>query len=800
MTLAPTWEELTSVAEPEIDGWRRYMPGFLLSDESWLTLLLLTVAFGAVVASIESANWVSEMPSLVAAGAIGLATGWLLANMRARALTLHLVGLATGFVISVALTMHTMRLEDPLLSSGLGARWSETWARFGEWLRASVEGGISSDPLPFVLLLVFGLWAMGYAASWAIFRWQNAWVALIPGGFAMLTNISYLPGQPAQEFIVYLFAAILLVARLHYVRQMSQWRAERTWRTPYLSFEVLTFSTWVGLLLIMVAWLVPTANNWGPLADAWATAVSPVSDRADRLGRLFIGVGSKRDQYIHSFGATLPLQGKVTLDEETLLMTVLAPELPNERPLYLRGTVYDEYSAQGWKVTDAATLPLLGTSVEAARFGTALTRAQLRQPIEVEVTLEETVARKRLFSAGDPITTDVDAKLLTDAFGTSAIGLVPESKVEAGETYVTVGSVSGAALERLLVSDRNYPPSVTERYLQLPDDLPPEVAALAAEVAGRLEQPYAVARKIEAFLRTEYPFDLSLATRPPRRDGVAHFLFDARSGYFDHHASAMAVMLRTLGIPARVAVGFALDQSDLDSETKSYEVTEANAWTWPEVYFAGLGWIEFNPTPAERLISRPGDDSELVTIAEGVQGVDDELEDVLLAELLEALAEGTGSSSSTTTTGSTGIIGEAIARVLTWASTVAVLLFGTFAAVRGTWAWWFRGLGRDGSRWAKLQLLTRWGGTPMRPNRTPLESASELEAMIGGRVDVTPLARAYAHERYGEHAQELDDDEADELRGIYTTVRNRLLGRDVRRWIALGRVPSAGGEAAAREA
>lgn len=799
MTLAPTWEELTSVPDPEPGALRRRIPDFLLSGETWLTFAVSVVAFGAVVASIQSANWVSEMPSLVVAGAAGLGTGWLLANTPRRALKLHAAGLAAGLATAVGLTMHTMRLEDSLLNSGVGARWGELWARSGEWLRASVEGGISSDPLPFVLMLVFGLWAMGYMASWAVFRWRNAWVALIPGGFALLTNISYLPGQPSQEFIVYLFAAILLVARLHYVREARQWRIERTWRAPFLSFEVLTFATWIGLMLILFAWLVPTANNWGPLADAWSTMVSPVSDRADRLGRLFIGVGSKRDQLIHSFGETLPLQDKVTLDDETVLMTVVAPGLPNDRPLYLRGAVYDEYSAQGWKVTDAATLPLLGTSVEAARFGTALTRAQLRQPIEVEVTLEQTVASRRLFSAGDPITTDVEAKLLTDALGMNAIGLVPNSKVEAGATYATVGSVSGAALERLLVSDRNYPPSVTDRYLQLPDDLPPEVAQLAAEVAGQLEQPYAVARKIEAFLRAEYPFNLSLPSRPPRRDGVAYFLFDSRSGYFDHHASAMAVMLRTLGIPARVAVGFALDESDLDSTTKAYTVTEANAWTWPEVYFAELGWVEFNPTPAERLIVRPGDDSELASIAGDDDDLNLELENIFLAELLAASASAGGDGGRDTAV-VTSIVGEVVATVLTWASAAAVLIFGAGAAIRGTWAWWFRGLGRDSSRWAKLQLLAGWGGTPMRSNRTPVESADGLAWIIGGGVDVTPLARAYAHERYGEHAQELDDEEADELRSIYTTVRNRLLGRVVRRWLALGRVPSAGGETAARQA
>ncbi len=804
MTLNPSWDDLDLNAgarwQPPEPTWvERNVPAFLRSGETWMTLVISLIGFGAVNASIQSTNWVAEMPSLSAAGLIGLLTGWLFAHIARRALWLHAVALTLGFALAVAMTMQMMRLQDPLLNSGVTARWSELWVRAGDWLNALVVGGISNDSLPFVLMLTFGLWLMGYMATWSIFRWHNAWLALLIGGFSLLTNISYLPGQPSGAFIVFLFAGILLVSRLHYLRRLRGWRALQTQRSPYLSFEALTFATWVGLTLILFAWIVPTANNWGPAADRWADMVRPVSDRVDRLGRLFIGVGSKQDRHIHSFGQALPLQGAITLNPDQVLISVRVPDLPTARPLYLRGAVYDEYSPQGWTVSGAATLPLLGTSVEAARFGTPLTRAELRRPVEVQVDVVSGVASRRLFTAGDPITTDVEARLLTDTFGFDSIGLVPQERVRDGDSYITVGSVSGAALDTLLASGRNYPADIVQRYLQLPADLPPEVGQLAVEITGGVEQPYAAARQIEAYLRDQYPFTLTVQTRPPQEDAVAFFLFNSQQGYFDHHASAMAVMLRTLSIPARVATGFVLDESDIDAETKAYEVTELNAWAWPEVYFPGLGWVEFNPTPAERLISRPGDDADLLLAARNSDAESDELlTDAFLQELLEDILihELVGTAAVV----EESAIAAIVAAVITYVSLAAVFAVAVFVAIRSFWAYWFRGLEEAGARWAKLQQLASLAGVPMRSNRTAIESAGQLERLVGDEVDLTDLAGAYSRERYGEPRGEgdaeyvLDEEAAEELRGSYIAARNRLLGRVFARWIRLGRVPSPRGE------
>src|SRR5690606_32224234 len=102
---------------------------FLRSPEAWLTLFLVALVQLPVVASLESANWVDEMPSLLAASGVGVVSGWLLAGTPWRALWLHVVGFALGLAVVVGQVMHTMELTDPLLGTGVRARWDELWLR-----------------------------------------------------------------------------------------------------------------------------------------------------------------------------------------------------------------------------------------------------------------------------------------------------------------------------------------------------------------------------------------------------------------------------------------------------------------------------------------------------------------------------------------------------------------------------------------------------------------------------------------------------------------------------------------------
>jgi transglutaminase-like putative cysteine protease len=597
----------------------------------------------------------------------------------------------------------------------------------------------------------------------------------------LLTNISYLPGQPSLALVVYLFAAVLLVTRVRTLDAEVNWSQERTTRPPFLSLAVLNVATWLGLALIIAAWLMPTANNWGPVADAWQRALSPVTERLDRLGRLFVGIDAKRADLTHKFGDILPLQGRITLHEDPLFTVVAPDDLP-----YLRAATYDQYTGNGWRVSNADTEPLEGTSVEAASFGTPATRAQFRRPVLVEVELASTLAERRLLAPGEPLAADIDASLLVGAVGADVIGLVPDGRARAGDTYTAVGTVSAATIETLASAGTNYPSWVRDRYLQLPDSLPPEVGTLAASVVDGSTNPYVAARRIEQFIRGNYPFDLEIADPPPLTDGVAYFLLEARRGYFDHHASAMAVMLRAVGVPARVAVGFALDSRDLDAETKAYEVSGLRAWAWPEVYFAGLGWVEFNPTPSRALVERPGDDSGF---GDGQLVFGDEFdaaESLLFDENEIDDTEPPLLPGSTDPGGTTPLsqVGSALSRMIGFVVLAGSAVVVSVLLLRAGWELRYRRLDTAVRRWATLQDLASLAGVQLRAVQTPLEAATALEQATGLDGDLAPLAREYTRARYAaavEDADPTDEEEQVRQHHRYIAARNRLLRMAMRR-------------------
>lgn len=161
-------------------------------------------------------------------------------------------------------------------------------------------------------------------------------------------------------------------------------------------------------------------------------------------------------------------------------------------------------------------------------------------------------------------------------------------------TYQAVSFVELPSGRQLRSAGEAYPPGIQLLYLQLPKHLDPRVRALAEQIAGRANNPYDKSAAIEQHLRTNYAYTLQLPSTPSR-DPLALFLFERRQGHCEYFASAMAVMLRTLGIPARLVNGFR--GGELNPLTGSYIVRARDAHSWVEAYFPQYGWIAFDPTP-----------------------------------------------------------------------------------------------------------------------------------------------------------------------------------------------------------
>jgi hypothetical protein len=156
----------------------------------------------------------------------------------------------------------------------------------------------------------------------------------------------------------------------------------------------------------------------------------------------------------------------------------------------------------------------------------------------------------------------------------------------------------------LRASGQDYPIWIAERYLTLPEHVPDRVLALARDLTATALTPYDRALAIERFLR-RFPYTLDVPSPPVDQDLVDYFLFDLQKGYCDYYATAMVVLARAAGVPARLVTGYA--SGAYDEDASHYVVTEAEAHAWPEVYFPDFGWVGFEPTAGRPAIERPPD-------------------------------------------------------------------------------------------------------------------------------------------------------------------------------------------------
>ncbi|WP_018131119.1 DUF4129 domain-containing transglutaminase family protein [Effusibacillus pohliae] len=174
--------------------------------------------------------------------------------------------------------------------------------------------------------------------------------------------------------------------------------------------------------------------------------------------------------------------------------------------------------------------------------------------------------------------------------------------LRAGQTYKVVSQVPYYDLDGVRQRERTAGPLPNlPELLQLPPNLPPRVHNLALQITAGKAGDYEKAKAIEQYLRTNYMYETQDIPFPADdQDFVDQFLFESRKGYCDHFSSAMVVLARAAGLPARWVKGFTEGEQDpMFSATdgrKKYVVRNRNAHSWAEVYIPGTGWLPFEPT------------------------------------------------------------------------------------------------------------------------------------------------------------------------------------------------------------
>lgn len=730
--------------------------GPALNWEDLLTFVTTLAVFISVAVSIQQARWVPGMPPVIPTTLGGLLIGLFAARIRFHAAIIHPAAIALGALL-VLLVVQSY-------ADGISVqdRIADVRFRMSEWFHVVRSGDISNDNLPFVTLVHSATFLTAYLASWSVYRWRNAWLAVIPAGVVLFASVSLQEGEPGAGVVVFFLGAILLVSRTYLQKSQARWRRERVDYPDFVSLNAFQVTLVAAVALIVAAWIAPLGVRHATAGRALSTFADPLDSRTEDLVRLFHNVNSGRGAPLHGFGSTMPIKGDVKLGSAVLY------EVTSPRAGLVRATSYDEYTGAGWKSTARLSRRVDGSDL-ADIPPDAVYKLRSVSILNVTSRSESDV----ILTAGTPVGTNVDAYVDTPRATEGDIERMrSRGGLGDGDTYNAIGSESTATAAELRAAGTGYPDWVTGRYLQLPDDLPGRVAGEAKRVAGDAATPYDAAAAVEAYIRS-FPFNTAVPATPAKRDAVDYFLFDLKAGYFDYQASAMAVMLRTLGVPARIAVGFALDPGEV-VETR-YTVRKNDAYTWVEVFFPGYGWVNFNPTqdrPAGGAggigAGTTGGEAFEMPSLEDLFPLEDEFENPIPGDVSEALNEPPVQASEPPW-------------FLIWGLAVALALAAMAAlSLRVAWNWGLSGLDGPVRLWAKAQRLAGWAALSGPRTETPREWSRRVGDAVGEEESAAGLARAFESVRYARPGSAASAP-GGEARASYTRLRNTLVKRILRR-------------------
>ena len=296
------------------------------------------------------------------------------------------------------------------------------------------------------------------------------------------------------------------------------------------------------------------------------------------------------DSY-HGFNPYMDLRSRGRLSDEVVM------KVKSQEPIPYRGVVFDEYNGKGWEIStgdDEDSLETLRSDgprydLFSAR-NTEPKQGASRQVAQVFYVEED--SSNVIFGAFRPETL---------YFPASGIKVDPYNSLRApygipeGSTYSVISQVPNASADGLRAAGTSYPKEITDGYLGLPASGQERTRELARELTKEATNPYDAVLALNEHLKKGYPYDLSIPPQRENMDAVEYFLFEERRGYCEQFSSSLAVMARSLGIPARIATGYV--SGEYNPFTGLYEVKASDAHAWVEVYFPGQGWSTFDPTP-----------------------------------------------------------------------------------------------------------------------------------------------------------------------------------------------------------
>ncbi len=590
----PTYTErpVAQPAETEPPQRRALAPA-----EGWLPLLLIAIAVYSVVFPMMAVSAIAQSYILIWSAAAGLVAGLLIAKIeRLPQVILHLAACLIGYWLSIWL----------ISSIAVHIPWRTLVAEIGAALMDPAGSG--NTTVVFLFYLSFLSFFLGYFGTWLIYHARLPWLVAFVYCSILLVNLNY-ARQDFSLFVATLLAAlVLLIARIQLSSRLEQWKYEglhtdRAWLRA-ITRRCMQIGTILALLALLLGWLLPILSQpaegvtfWNELNNTWSAITQ------GRFSWPGSATGSQTGQApTNFFGSQMTISGSVRLPSgEVLDYTNPGGSQGLTGALYLAGFTYDHFDGHTW--TSLSTTNSLNYSAGASLPNMIATSYA---PITTEVSIVHPPggSMNYIFAPPEPESFDV----ATTVYGNPVVAAwTQQDPLRTGEHYTATSLVSTAPASALAQiplpdddpsawkTDINYM-TMQAFYLQVPNDLSLNVKQTMQQWTQGAKSAYGALQMLEAHLSNPAEFTYSIDNPPiPPNVDVVDWLLQTHSGYCTYYATAMTIMARLLGIPARIVNGFS--QGHFDARRKMWVVDGSDAHSWVQAYFPDYGWINFDPTP-----------------------------------------------------------------------------------------------------------------------------------------------------------------------------------------------------------
>jgi transglutaminase-like putative cysteine protease len=452
------------------------------------------------------------------------------------------------------------------------------------------------DPIFFLACISLLYWSYSLIAGYLLARYGRPWYPLAAAGAVIvMIEFYHAPGALGWESGAFAISLLLLAGRLHFVRLKKIWQKNNLAVDAETGMGMGKAALAVSILVVLISWNLPifTPAIWKQVLASSPDLLTPLSWQ-ERLSNIVAAVNQSASPEGDNFGGLLELGHAATTGRNVIFTaSIIESDGPPAR-YYWRARTYDFYNNGSWVNTQDNSMDLAAGEDRFLANETPFRRENLIQFVISTSNLHN------LFTAGDPRSVSLPVKVTGEIIPEGIVDvnlMTAHENLLRGASYRQVSRVANPSGQFLRGTSQDYPAWVRARYLQLPAGLTQRTKDLAVEITAGKATPYDQAEAITAWLRREIAYENSVPDPPANREAVDWFLFDHKAGYCNFYATAEVILLRSLGIPARMAVGYA--QGEMDPETGRFLVLRKDSHAWPEVYFPGIGWVEFEPTASQ---------------------------------------------------------------------------------------------------------------------------------------------------------------------------------------------------------